>query len=438
VLASSNTVWFCPGVPPKAYPQSAGRVTLSNIGDTAAEVEITDLADNGKPTHAHLGVPARSVVTRTRDALGGPGALTIETFGGRVVVEEGIAAADAFESTPCATRASQHWYFAAGSTPRGVEQWLVIANPYASDAKVDVTMRTSTGVRQPEELQSMDVARRSRTIIAVHDYAVRQDRVAVEVDVEIGSVVASQISVFTSDAGSPGVAQTIGSPAPASEWALPGGLTRQGATTYLAIANVGDATAQVDVQPTDEHHKVTLSPLILTVAQDAVVWVQLGTCSGPAAKSCIRIPDGTHYLLDVRSEQNVSIVAQMFSRFDLASGGFGTTTALGSITPARAYVFGRSAPSGTVSTAISVFNPSAIAASIDLATTSAGTVGHPAGLQHVVIAPGGQMTLTVPRDAKTRAIVDAAVTLTSSQPVFVERSIVVADEASNSGGVAAG
>jgi uncharacterized protein DUF5719 len=436
-LASSNTVWFCPGAPAKAYPASAGRVTLSNIGDTAAEVEVTDLADNGKPTHAHFGVPARSVVTRTRDAFGGPGALTIETFGGRVLVEEGTAAAKAFESTTCATRTSPHWYFAAGSTPRGVQQWLVITNPYASDAKVDVTMRTSSGVRKPEELQSMDVSRRSRTVVAVHDYAVRQDRVAVEVDAEIGSVVASQISVFTSDAGSPGVAQTIGSPAPASEWILPGGLARPGATTYVAIANVGNDTAQVDVQPTDERRKATLSPVILTVPQDAVVWVSLGKCSGPAAKSCVTIPDNTQYVLDVRAEQNMSIVAQTFSRFDLATGGFGTTTALGAITPARSYAFGRAAPPGSVSTTISVFNPGAIAAAVDLSTTSGGTVDH-AGLQHVVIAPGGQQTLTLPLGTRRRAVPDAAVTLTSSQPVFVERTIVVADEASMAAGVVGG
>jgi hypothetical protein len=435
-LASSNTVWFCAGAPPKAYPTSAGRVTLSNVGDSAAEVEVTDLADSGPPTHAHLVVPARSVVTRTRDALGGPGALTIETFGGRVLVEEGIATANAFESTPCATRASPHWYFAAGSTPRGVQQWLIIANPYASDAKVDVTLRTSTGVRKPEELQAMDVARRSRTVVAVHDYAVRQERVAVEVDAEIGSVVASQVSVFTTDAGNPGVAQTVGSPAAASEWIVPGGLALPDATTYVAIANVGDSTAQVDVSPTDERRKATLSPVILTVAQDDIVWVQLGSCSKSAPKGCIAIPDNTQYMLDVRAEQDISIVAQTFSRFDLTAGGFGTTTALGAITPARSYVFARTYPPHSVSTTFSVFNPSAVAASVDLMTTSGGSDDR-AHIQHVVIAPGGQKTLTL-RPARKRATPDAAVTLTSSQPVFVERTIVVADEASTSAGAVGG
>lgn len=433
-LASSNTVWFCPGAPPKAYPTAAGRVTFSNIGDDPADVEVTDLVDNGKPTTVQLQVPAKSLVTRPRNALGGPGALTVETFGGRVLVEEGIATSQAFESAPCATRASSHWYFAAGSTPRGVQQWLIVTNPYASDAKIDVTLRTSSGVRKPDDLQAMDIARRSRTVIAVHDYAVRQDRVAVEVDAEIGTVVASQVSVFTSDAGNPGVAQTIGSPAPASEWMLPGGTATRDASTYVAIANVGNDTAQVDVQATAERKGSSLSPLILTVAQDAVVWVQLGGCSGPAGKSCITIPDNTRYVLDVRAEQDISIVAQTFSRFDLSSGGFATTTALGAITPARSYVFGRSSPAGTQYTTIAVFNPSAVAATVDLATTHDGTVGHPIHLQNVVIAPGAQTTFTVPR-SRRGPNPDAALTLTSTQPVFVERSITVEDEASTSAGV---
>jgi hypothetical protein len=258
--------------------------------------------------------------------------------------------------------------------------------------------------------------------------------VAVEVDAEAGSVVAAQVSVFTADAGSQGVAQTIGSPAAASEWVLPGGLARPDATTYVAIANVGDATAQVDVQPTDERRKATLSPVILTISQDDVVWVQLGTCSKQAPKGCVAIPDNTQYLLDVRAEQNVSIVAQTFSRFDITSRASGTTTALGAITPARSYAFARSYPPGGVSTTFSVFNPSAVAASVDLVTTSGGTVDR-AHLQHVVIAPGGQRTLTLRPAAHKRSTPDAAVTLTSSQPVFVGRTIVVSDEASTSTGI---
>jgi hypothetical protein len=139
-------------------------------------------------------------------------------------------------------------------------------------------------------------------------------------------------------------------------------------------------------------------------------------------------------VLDARAEQNISIVAQTFTRSDLPSGGFGTATALGAITPARSYVFGRAHPSGSVSTTVSVFNPGAIAASVDLSTTGGTLVDR----QHVTIAPGGQATLTLRRRTRNRATPDAAVVLNASQPVFAARSIVLADEASTSPGVVGG
>ncbi|HEV7524500.1 MAG TPA: hypothetical protein VGP92_06015, partial [Acidimicrobiia bacterium] len=89
VVAQSNAVWFCPGLPP-ALPERSARVTFSNVGNAPADVEVTDLADKGNATHLTFQVPVNAVVTKARSQLGGPGALTVETFGGRVLVEEGI------------------------------------------------------------------------------------------------------------------------------------------------------------------------------------------------------------------------------------------------------------------------------------------------------------------------------------------------------------
>ena len=138
----------------------------------------------------------------------------------------------------------------------------MIDNPYASDAKVDVTLRTSSGVRRPDALQGLDIARRSRDVIAIHDIAVRQDRVAVEVDAEVGSVVAAQTLVYTAAAGTPGVAtvdRLAASPRPTGR--SPGGVapTRR-RPRCVAIANVGDDDAQVDVQATAEASKQALAP----------------------------------------------------------------------------------------------------------------------------------------------------------------------------------
>jgi hypothetical protein len=447
LLSGSQTVWFCPGLPP-ALPRAAARMTFSNTGDAPADVVVTDLADSATDTHVMFNVAANSVVTKARDLLGAPGALTVETFGGRVIVEQGINGTGALETMPCATESSPHWYFAAGTTPRGVQQWLVIDNPYASDAKVDVTLRTDAGVRRPDALQGLDVARRSREVIAIHDLAVRLDRVSVEVDAQVGSVVAAQTLVYSAAAGTPGVAQSLGSPVVSTEWTFTGGIAEPGATAVVAIANVGDGDAQVDVQATAEVGTTPLAPTSLTVAQDEVVWVQLGQCpSGTKAsgtnasgtKGCIRIGDGVRYSLDIRSEQNVAIVAQTMTRFANGAGTTGTLLATGATQPARAWAFGRSSVNGVSSTLLSFFNPGADPALVNIGLVRGGTVGRSRALQRITVPPGRAVTVTIFGDGASKPPkLDAALVIDADHLVFVERSIFATDEATTSAGVVVG
>ncbi len=436
VAAQSSTVWFCPGLPP-SLPHASARVALSNIGSGAADVVVTDLLDKGGSTHVSLKVAPDSVVVKTRDQLGGPGALTVETFGGRVLVEEGIDSSGAMESTPCATQASPHWYFAAGSTPRGVQQWLVIDNPYASDAKVDVTLRTSSGVLRPDALQGLDVARRSRAVVAVHDIAVRQDRVAVAVVAEIGAVIAGQTLVYSNAAGTPGVALSLGAPTVATEWTFAGATAEPDSVAYVAIANVGSDDAQVDVQANAESSKQALVPATVTVAQDAVVWVSLGQCAAGSGNACVSIPDGVRYSLDVRAEQNVSIVAQTVGRFDATGTVVGTVTSPGGIVPARSWAFARSRVTREKTTTLALFNPTATAATVGVAFVRAGSVERPAALQNVAVAPGRVVTVVVVAGPKP-ATADAALLIDSTQPIFVDRMIIATAEASNSVGIVVG
>ncbi len=436
VLAESSTVWFCPGLP-VWLPRRSARVTFANAATAPADVVVTDLADSGTVTHVTIAVAPDTVVTKTRDELGGPGALTIETFGGRVLVEEGIEGPRALESVPCATQTSPHWYFAAGTTPRGVQQWLVIDNPYASDAKVNVTLRTSGGVRRPDALQGLDVARRSREVVAIQDVAVRVNRVAVEVDAQVGAVVAAQTLVYTTAAGTPGVAMSVGSPAAATDWTFAGGVEQPSSTALVAIANVGDDAAQVDVQATAESAKQAIAPTSLTVAQDDIAWVSLGHCPPASSKACVSIPDGVRYTLEVRSEQSVAIVAQTLTRLGGAPGLVGTTTAPGEIVAARAWAFARSRVNGESSTTLTLFNPGAAAAVVGVGLVHDGRVDHPRSLQRVAVPPGRAVTLVVVGGRKPSTH-DAALTIGSSEPIFVSRSMFGADEATTSVGVVVG
>jgi Family of unknown function (DUF5719) len=436
-ISEPSGVWFCPGLPP-TLPRRSGRVTFANIGDTAADVVVTDLPDTGRATQVAIKVAANTVVTRSRDQLGGPGALTAETFGGRVLVEEGIEGAQALETSPCATQTSTHSYFAAGTTPRGVQQWLVIDNPYASDAKVDVTLRTSTGVLRPDAIQALDISRRSRVIIPIHDHAVRKDRVAVEVAASLGSVVAAQTLVYTATAGRPGIALSMGSPVAGTDWSFAGATAEPGSSALVAIVNVGDDDAHVDVQATAARSKQALASASITVAPDDVMWLLLGQCAPAATKTpasrtgCVSIPSGVSYSLDVRAEEGVSIVAQTLTRF-AATDVVGTVTSPGGVEPANDWAFARSRVRGERSTSLSLLNPGAVPAVVDVGLVHDGIVDRPGALQNVTIPPGRAVTLVVV-GGRRPATHDAALVVSANAPIFAERLITTRDEASSAVG----
>src|SRR5436190_8663965 len=97
------------------------------------------------------------------------GPLVVEPFSSEIVVSAGLETGDALTAVPCASTAGTNWYFAAGTTVRGVSQWLVLEDPFAADARVDVTLRTETGLQLLPSLSGLDVPRRSRGVIPIQD-----------------------------------------------------------------------------------------------------------------------------------------------------------------------------------------------------------------------------------------------------------------------------
>ncbi len=187
-----STAWYCPGLP-ASFPTGDQTVTLSNLGPSGADAVITVQPDGGAaPIVRNVTVPPDTVRTFDRASLADgslapngdqaspgskplpPGPIVVEPFSPDVVVEAGAETDDELDPVPCADTASTDWYFAAGTTVRGVAQWLVLDDPYSTDARVDVTLRTDTGLQQLPALQGIDVPGRSRVVVALQDQAVRQ------------------------------------------------------------------------------------------------------------------------------------------------------------------------------------------------------------------------------------------------------------------------
>ncbi|MDQ1520505.1 MAG: hypothetical protein QOI55_1578, partial [Actinomycetota bacterium] len=144
---SNSTAWYCPGLP-AAFPTKSQTFTLSNLGGSAVRAAVTVHPDDGSEPVSHIvTVPKDSVRTFERSTLPA-GSMIVEPFAPDVVVSAGLESSDGLATVPCATTAGTDWYFAAGTTVRGVSQWLVLEDPFAGDARVDITLRTDSGLQE--------------------------------------------------------------------------------------------------------------------------------------------------------------------------------------------------------------------------------------------------------------------------------------------------
>jgi Family of unknown function (DUF5719) len=394
---------------------------------------VTVYPDRGAPAVVRtVTVPAETVQSFDRSSLtpeAGP--IVVEPFSPDVMVEAGVETRDALDSVPCATTAARHWYFAAGTTVRGVLASLVLDDPFSADARVDVTLRTDSGLQQLPSLQGIDVPGRSRVVIALDRQAVRQARVAVEVHATVGRVVAAQTLQFGPASGSLGVASALGALAPSDQWWFGDGKVLPGASQWVAITDMSEVEAQVSVQALIGSGIV--NPVVAKVAPGAVSWVQIGNCTRTAT-DCLRVPSQNGYEITLHSDSHLPIVAQTLSRYTKPKVALGAATSMGSTAPAREWVIARVRAVDERSTSITLTNPSVrFTAHVDVAVVHDGVTDRPGDLQHLTIAPSARSVLPPAAFATGRS--DGAVVISSDQPVFAESTILTARDATRAAGI---
>jgi hypothetical protein len=167
----------------------------------------------------------------------------------------------------------------------------------------------------------------------------------------------------------------------------------------------------------------------ISVPAEGVSWVQIGSCEA-GAKDCLAVPENRAYELIV-SDAQVPVVAQTLSRFAGGTGSKGATTSTGTTEPGRRWVIARTRAVGGRSTTVSVMTPGPRAAHVDVEVVHAGRATRPPSLQAVTVAANDRAVLpanALPDD-------DAALIVTSDEPVVVESTIYAAREATRSTGI---
>jgi hypothetical protein len=215
-LQETSGAWFC--------PHSGGEgwrawIAVANPSDRPATLRVTTVGAGGGRVETPAEVAPETAVYLEVPADRAPAASTVEFFGAPVgagmVVS--LPQRDGLAADPCAADASRRWLVPGGTTLRGQRARLVIMNPFAIEATVDVSLAAPRRVVRPGRLRGLLLPARRSISVDLNRYALGEEALSATVQATLGRVVAGGMGIAAL-----GIRSAIGVPAPARAWVLPG------------------------------------------------------------------------------------------------------------------------------------------------------------------------------------------------------------------------
>jgi len=228
----TSATWLCPHGGGKAYE---GTVFLANPGDSPVIARVTELDASAAAGSSEVEVPPGAQVAIEVAASARSSTTFVETFGGWVAAGwliRGAGGEPGVGAEPCTPEARRDWVSAAPTTGEGDDAFLVVMNPFDTDAVFDVALFAAEDRAAVRHAELTDVTLRPRRSVAIrlNEYAQGEEGLGVSIDVSSGRVAASTLVVSESD----GIASVLASPAPGTRQVL---MTSTGTgRSVLAIA----------------------------------------------------------------------------------------------------------------------------------------------------------------------------------------------------------
>jgi hypothetical protein len=191
----------------------------ANPGGGEADVTITTFG-RGRPREAQEVVPPGTQRYFEVPAQGMASASVLEFFGTSVYagMVTRRADGDGLAAEPCAPEAGEQWYVPEGTSVRGQAAHLVVVNPFAQEAVVDVTIVTDGDVIRHGNLTGVVVEPRQATAFELNRFALGEESLVAEVHAALGRVAVAGLGVGH-DAG---LRSVVGVDSPATSWVFPG------------------------------------------------------------------------------------------------------------------------------------------------------------------------------------------------------------------------
>lgn len=312
----------------------------------------------------------------------------------------------------CSDRASLHWFFAAGASTLGVDERLLIYNPFPDEAVVRVTFLTEDGEERKGGLADVAVPSQSTTEIAVNKFIRLERTLGVRIDTKRGRVVAWRMLFDDPDGGPTGVQMSLGAAATSDTWFFPDGGVGEGIDERLSVMNPGTEEATVTIT-------LTAGDRIIQPEQLVGLQVLPGTTRTIALAEMMskRDSDVGGISAVVQSTNSVGVIAERSVRYNTVDVS-GSAAEVGAPRLSQKWLLPAATLNPSTDTVV-IMNPGSAPATVDLKLLFASKgPASPPDLQGRAIPPGGRVKIGVGQWTNRET---AMISLISTAPVVAER-----------------
>ena len=225
---ASSTSWICPH---GGGAGIEGAIVLMNPGTEPADVRITSIGEGRPAEPVEATVAPGHQLVRSVPATDDGASTLVEAFGAWVGASWRIVSEDpgGLGAEPCLPEAATTWWAMDPGTPQGDLASLIVANPFSTDAVVDVALFAADRdpIRDAEWTDLPLPAMRS-VALRVNGKVVGEEAVLAEVVAEVGRVAVASLVMGRGG----GIRSAVASSTLSGSWNFPvGGGTGQ--TTLL-------------------------------------------------------------------------------------------------------------------------------------------------------------------------------------------------------------
>lgn len=414
-----SSTWYCPIGSVASTGSGEWRLVVENPARAERSVRITVLPSDpavGLSVLPPRAVPASSTTVWNASDLGitAPSAVILESDGGDVSVEQRLSGGSGADAAPCATRASAQAFFPALDTQRGNSARLWLANPFATDASVDVEVASVDGVRVPAKLRGIVVPARSTRPVEMGEVIQRNAQFAVAVRARAGLVVAGLAQGADGTQPPAGIRLELGRQQVAPTITFPAGGAPEGATERMVVYNPNPADGRVALSVVPVDGGPPPEPFLLDVPARRFVTVDLDAET--------RVDRATPHWIQVQSLTEDGVVATRLLTLDAAVPSLGSKPgragSSGLVVAARGWSVPYVAPASDAATTLEVLNAGSRAATLAIEVLSGGSTAAFPAPAPIEVPPGRVVTVDATAVAPAGAV---ALELSADQPVLVER-----------------